>query len=504
MGSTEYKTTTDFTDTADVRVTDYQWESARSWVPRGDPNAGSGLAFVRGGSGYGVNLDKTKTTQARVDLSWFVGNHNMKFGLSQLTSKYTEVAATSGGERVTINASSSGAPTLPNGLNRQFLHTNATVKAIINAVYAQDTWDVGAGVKLMYGFRFETQDQRDLHDKSFMKFDKFSDYVQPRLGFTWDVNQDGKTKVSGNYAEYFEQIPQRMAIRVYANETYLRYNYRRANSTYDNATGAYTYGATPNSIVDYATPFSFDPIAENVKLPQRTEYILGVDHTFASGWTAGIHAKYRELKNPMEDMVFTDQYGNPYDEGPAISFTGSGSPNYGAGAAVIGNPGGFQQWRPNPLSMTNVILAGGAGSTNYAGYPYPYNNYGINILDYYNPATGLFTVADTGFPKAGNRVLQRGLHPGQEDRSRDLQLQLHLEPSGRQLRGRGLQLQRPGGRQHHRQLRLLPLPGLGPAAQRPHPRGQGLRQPPLRPGRWRPQRGLQLDLPERHAQQRLG
>ena len=85
---------------------------------------------------------------------------------------------------------------------------------------------MGAGVKLMYGFRFETQDQRDLHDKSFMKFDKFSDYVQPRLGFTWDVNQDGKTKVSGNYAKYFEQIPQRMAIRVYANETYLRWNYR--------------------------------------------------------------------------------------------------------------------------------------------------------------------------------------------------------------------------------------------------------------------------------------
>ncbi len=393
VGSTEYKTTTDFTDTADVRVTDYQWEQNGPGYLAGDPTAGSRLAFVRGGSGYGVNLDKTKTTQGRVDLSWFVGNHNMKFGLSQLTSKYTEVAATSGGERVTINASTSGAPTLPNGLNRQFLHTNATVKAIINAVYAQDTWDVGAGVKLMYGFRFETQDQRDLHDQSFMKFDKFSDYVQPRLGFTWDVNQDGKTKVSGNYATYFEQIPQRLAIRVYANETYLRYNYSRANSTYDNATGAYTYGTTPNSIVDYATPFSFDPIAEGTKLPKRTEYILGVDHTFASGWTAGIHAKYRELKDPMEDMVFTDQYGNPYDEGPAISLDGAGNPINGAGAAVIGNPGGFQQWRPNPASMTNILLGQGATT----------NNYGINILDYYNPATGLFTVQNTGYEKAGNK-----------------------------------------------------------------------------------------------------
>lgn len=390
LGTTQYKTTNTPTDTTSVRVTDYAWEETGPGFLGGDPNAGSGLAYVRGGAGYYVGTDKTETTQARVDLSWFVGNHNMKFGISQLTSKYSEIAATSGGERVQINAISALSQTQ---VIRQFLHTNATVKAIINAVYAQDTWDVGAGVKLMYGFRFETQDQRDLNDKSFMKFDDFKDYVQPRLGFTWDVNQDGKTKVSGNYATYFEQIPQRMAIRVYANETYLRYNYRGSNSTYNNATGAYTYGATPNTITDYGTPFSFDPIAEGTKLPQRTEYLLGVDHTFASGWTAGIHAKYRELKNPMEDMVFTDAYGNPYDEGPAISYTASGTPRYGAGAAVIGNPGAFQQWRPNSKSMTNVLL--GQGVTT--------NNYGINILDYYNPATGLFTIQNTGYEKAGNK-----------------------------------------------------------------------------------------------------
>lgn len=388
VGTTEYKTTIDPTNTTDVRVTDYQWERNGPGFLNGDPNAGSGLAFIRGGTGYYVSEDKTKTTQAKVDLSWFVGNHNMKFGLSQLVSKYTEVAATSGGERVSIN---SGATF--RGLNRQFLHTNATVKAIINAVYAQDTWDVGAGVKLMYGFRFETQDQRDFRDHSFMKFDNFKDYVQPRLGFTWDVNQDGKTKVSANYATYFEQIPQRMAIRVYANQTYLRYNYSASNSSYDNATGAYTYGATPSSIVDYGTPFSYDPIAEGTKLPQRTEYILGVDHTYASGWTAGIHAKYRELKNPMEDMVFTDPYGNPYDEGPGIVLDSAGNPLFGAGAAVIGNPGAFQQWRPNPKSMTNVLLSQGITT----------NNYGINILDYYNPATGLFTIQNTGYEKAGNK-----------------------------------------------------------------------------------------------------
>ena len=391
FGSTQNKTDFAPADSTHVAVTDNIYYTAGpGHTTPASPFAG--LAFRSGGAGYYSGTDDTKTTQAKVDLSWFLGTHNMKFGVSQLTSKYSEVAATSGGERITIR-SSGGAF---NGIDQQFLHTNATVKAIFTGFYAQDSWDVGAGVKLMYGFRYEIQDQRDLNDKTFIKFSNFQDQLQPRLGFTWDVDGDGRSKVSASFARYFESIPQRMAMRVYANETYLRYRYSKTNSTYNAATGAYAYntaGTGPSSITDFATPFSFDPIAEGVKLPRRDEYTLGYDHTFASGWTAGIHAKYRELKNPMEDMVFTDTAGNPYDEGPAISFTGTGAPLVGAGAAVIGNPGGFQQWRPNPGSMSLYLLAHGT----------TVNNYGINILDYYNPKTGLFTVQDSYFPKAGNK-----------------------------------------------------------------------------------------------------
>ena len=398
LGSTQYKDDFSPADPNSIAVTDniYFTEGPGS-VTRPDL---AGFAFRSGGAGYYVGTDKVKTTQIRADLSWFLGAHNMKFGISQMDSDYSEKARTSGGERVTIR-SDAGAFL---GVDRQFLSTDATVKATFQALYAQDTWDVGKGLKLMFGFRYEIQDQKDLNGKSFMKFDDFKDYMQPRLGFTWDVNQDGKTKVSGSYAKYFEMIPQRMAIRVYANEQYLRYRYGTTRSTYNPATGGYAItNPTPSSITDFATPFSFDPVAEGTKLPERNEYTLGVDHTYPSGWTVGIHAKYRELKNPMEDMVFTDGFGNPYDEGPAIAFSGTGAPRYGAGAAVIGNPGSFIQWRPNPRSMTNILLAAGPSGVSYLGYAYPYNNWGINILDHYNPATGLFTINNTGYEKAGNK-----------------------------------------------------------------------------------------------------
>ncbi|MBP1772926.1 MAG: TonB-dependent receptor [Holophagaceae bacterium] len=412
LGTTEFKTVTDPTNPNDVGVTDNIFYTVGPGSIPGNPNynpalgpatygQGLGLAYRRGGFGVFNALDKTVTNQAKVDLSWFFGTHNMKFGISQMVSKYTNVSKSSGGERITIRRRST--PTNPatdgsfNGIDQIFSSRDATVKAVFTGYYAQDTWDVGAGLKLMYGFRYEIQDQRDYHGKSFMKFSDFNDQLQPRLGFTWDVNGDGRSKVSGSYARDFESIPQRMAIRVYANEVFLRNRYTRFNSTYNTATGAYAYntaGLGPDGgITDFATPFSYDPIAEGTKLPHRDEYTVGYDHTFSSGWTAGIHAKYRELKNPLEDMVFTDPAGSPYDEGPAIVFSGTGAPLGGNGAAVIGNPGGFQQWRPNPLSMTLYLLGQGATT----------NNYGINILNYYNPATGLFTVPDTGYTKAGNK-----------------------------------------------------------------------------------------------------
>jgi hypothetical protein len=97
-------------------------------------------------------------------------------------------------------------------------------------------------------------------------------------------------------------------------------------------------------------------------------------------------------------MVFTDSHGNPYDEGPAIDYVGTPD-RYGAGAAVIGNPGAYQQWRPNPASLTYYFLGLGAANP----YGQGNNSWGIYIPDYYNPATGLFTVHNTGYEKAGNK-----------------------------------------------------------------------------------------------------
>jgi hypothetical protein len=160
---------------------------------------------------------------------------------------------------------------------------------------------------------------------------------------------------------------------VFANEIYTRkiYNSPAAtgapntpgapgNFVYNFATGGFTYNPAVYNppIQDFATPFSFDPIADGTKLPERREYALGFDWQFARNLTAGIHGKYRKMLNPIEDSVITDADGNQL-----LTDT---NPN--GSAAIL--------WNPHPGRVT-------------------YHNQSFN-------GGGLVTTADSLYPEATN------------------------------------------------------------------------------------------------------
>jgi hypothetical protein len=176
-------------------------------------------------------------------------------------------------------------------------------------------------------------------------------------------------KLAGSVARYFESIPQRMGIRVFANEIYTRKRYNSPTSTnsqgvgslnYSFTTGAFTYNPAvwQGAIQDFATPFSFDPIAEGTKLPERREYTLGFDWQFARNLTAGIHGKYRKMLNPIEDSVITDAGGTELPGDQA------------GGSAILWNP------HPGRVTYRTTPVNGGAlVSTNDSLYPEATNVY---------------------------------------------------------------------------------------------------------------------------------
>jgi hypothetical protein len=346
-----------------TQVDDYAWYVNGPGTQPGYPGANltsTQPAFIYGGTGGYSPEVKVVSKQASMSLGVFWGTHSMKFGVSHLESDYTQHDATSGTFQDQIQAWGPGNWRL----DRIEFRGGATVKAKFNAVYAQDNWEVMPGLRLIYGFRYESQEQDDYKGVAFVKFNDVGKQTQPRLGFTWDMNNDGKTKVSGSYARYYEKIPQRAAYRTWAPETYLDHIYYvgDGNFTYNQANGAYAITGPQSGLNDYSTPFSYDPVAKDIRLPQRDEVTLGVDHTFESGWTAGVHATYRHLKNPIEDSVILN--------------TSTNAPYSADGHAIWWNPGPSVTWTQTSVSPD----AGTTYSVGATGFPTFTNTYEGVIL----------------------------------------------------------------------------------------------------------------------------
>jgi hypothetical protein len=331
-----------------------------------------GTRWSTGGSGNGPDSETNKTDQVSVDLSWILGSHALKAGISQLKSNYTELSQYSGGKTVYLNTAGG----LPNVSERIYLN-NSSADATFQAIYLQDTWQINKDVNIFYGARAEHQTQTNNAGVKFLDF-SFGKYIQPRFGFTWDVKGDSLSKISGSYAWYFEQIPQRMAIRTYGNEYYHQFRWGGTTAgtkatytpngfglpgyTFSNNLGQVFPAGHPlagqpftGSDTDYSTGWSGDPMAENLKLPKREEIQLGFDQQVSATTTLGIHGHYRKMTDPLEDSVITDALGNPID------------PADGVGQAIIWNPNTSVTWR-SPFSHQLV-------SSNNTLFPKAYNEY---------------------------------------------------------------------------------------------------------------------------------
>jgi hypothetical protein len=400
------------TPTVDIRqLQDYTyWDSPRGTFPGGDgyladptgPNTDTNTKWYSGG--YGTRSKETNDLkQASIDFTWVLGSHSIKGGISEMKSKYEENTFRSGPDSSVwyTNVAANGDLRIS-----KRLYTNQSVaNAEFQAIYLQDTWETGPHLNVFYGARAEHQVQKGTDGTAFMDFG-FGKYIQPRLGFTWDVKGDSTSKVSGSYAIYYEQIPQRMAIRTYGNENYYRFNYYGAGIAnnmgyplaYAGPAMPWTSVATtaPWTLVDTQTPvlaanyslgWSHDPIADGVKLPQRVEIQLGYDQQVTPTTILGIHVKYRKMTNPLEDseIAFNDGSGNPRDP----------YDNIAGGQAII--------WNPKSSGVSWTDLTGHHVSVSDTGYPDAYNTYkAVDVSYTYKTSTDMLFVGYTWSRNFGN------------------------------------------------------------------------------------------------------
>lgn len=357
------------TDSTNISVSDY----VRGFLTG---PAYEGISWDTGGAGVWESLNGYASDQYKVDVSYFTGNHAFKVGVSRQESSYT-IAYGHGGAPTSFYqrqaASLPGYNSPWHGTSRSFFVSpkrfaptfniygdadygaylveatwydqDATVNSLAQSFYLQDTVDMGYGINISYGARVDQQTITNPQGQDTYKFDNIGDLWQPRLGFVWDINQDGSTKISANLARYYLAVPMQPVMRTGGTEIYTSHWYTVSGSPiqvnaladrasgnngtaanqvgYNATTGALTINTsqylTPARVIDYSYGFTLPEKIDGFQLTRRDELVVGVDkvmgpNSLFAGWTMGGKFIYRQLRNPMEDWTPDGDHtyvGNP-------------------------------------------------------------------------------------------------------------------------------------------------------------------------------------------------
>jgi hypothetical protein len=195
------------------------------------------------------------------------------------------------------------------------------------------------------GLRMEGQEMIG-QDQTY-KF-KPSDNLAPRLGVTYDMNGDGKSKLYAFVGRYFEKVPNDICVRAFSNEAGVNRSDFRTLTGYNqlsnpilNGTPVLDEGATTPTTLHYRTTGDQTTLViPGTKSMYQDELVLGFDNEFSNGLTLSNRLIYRKLGRILEDMSLD---GNSY---------------------FIANPG-----------SNNAAIAAATGFDGVATFPDPTRNY---------------------------------------------------------------------------------------------------------------------------------
>ncbi len=193
------------------------------------------------------------------------------------------------------------------------------------------------------GIRMEGQEMIG-QDQSY-KF-KASDNIAPRLGVTYDMNGDGKSKLYAFWGRYFEKVPNDICVRAFSNEkgvnrsdfqtltgfTGLSNPILTGTATYDvdPVTGLSTTGGVATTTHYRTTGDQTTQVIAGTKSMYQDELVFGFDTDLGAGLTLSNRFIYRKLGRILEDMSLDgDSYfiANPgVNDGAIRTLTGYTDP----------------------------------------------------------------------------------------------------------------------------------------------------------------------------------
>ncbi len=279
----------------------------------------------RGGFGFYQNQEFDRDT-VKLDLTKFLGNHEVKIGgdRENLSAVNANFFSGNGVQTRALGARVNGVlgPRLVNGraVYRKIFYVNdaapgfdrnnpATFAGAIQfpltsepetentSLYVQDSWKILSNFTVNAGVRWEKQDIIGRDGSTSISID---DAYAPRLGFVWDVANNGRSKLYANVGRFYESIPMDINIRAFGGEIQADvYNFSPDPTNVTQAPElANITGLKPRLLGGHVTPV--DP---DLKGQYVDEAIVGYEYELFSNFAVGVKGTYRDLGRIIEDML---------------------------------------------------------------------------------------------------------------------------------------------------------------------------------------------------------
>jgi len=169
--------------------------------------------------------------------------------------------------------------------------------------FVQDTWRVGDRLTINPGIRYEQEKLAGTIITDFMLKNNWA----PRIGATYLVTSDGKSKVYGSYGIFYARMPNDLAARsLSADDNVSRADYFDASLTRPIPDGVATIDPTTGaSITDHyqSAGTTADSIDPNAKLSYTSEYQIGFEREVLPQTSVGVRYTYRNIGRILEDVA---------------------------------------------------------------------------------------------------------------------------------------------------------------------------------------------------------
>jgi hypothetical protein len=253
--------------------------------------------------------NKSLSNQYSVKSTNIISSHSIKYGFQYDDATYSQTNAVTGpsfkaadGRQTATGARISILPAaeVPGGRIYRVERANFNVGRDTPQTYwnffVQDQWQAGR-LTINPGIRYEQEKMSGTIIKDWTLKNNWA----PRLGVTYDLAGDGRTKLFANYGKFYAKVPNDLATRALsADDGFARGDYYDANLTNPIPEGVLAAGVTRHFILAGVGADTIDPEA---KLTYTNEYVLGIEREIMTNTTFGVRYIRRDMPQVLEDIA---------------------------------------------------------------------------------------------------------------------------------------------------------------------------------------------------------